>query len=94
MVGDLMINLSTHKVERAHKTISLQPREFHLLEYLARNRSQIVTRTMLLEAIWDLHLVPGTNVIEAMMSRLRSKIDKDFDTPLLQTVRGVGYRLG
>ena len=93
-IEDLIINLSSHKVERASKVITLQPREFHLLKYLARNSPQIVTRTMLLEAIWDLHSIPETNVIEAMISRLRSKIDKDFSTPLLHTVRGAGYRLG
>jgi two-component system OmpR family response regulator len=94
VIEDLIINLSTHKVERANKVISLQPREFHLLAYLARNSPQIVTRSMLLEAIWDLHLIPETNVIEAMISRLRSKIDKGFEFPLLHTVRGAGYRLG
>ncbi|MEI6117125.1 MAG: winged helix-turn-helix domain-containing protein, partial [Burkholderiales bacterium] len=73
--------------------ITLQPREFRLLEYLVRNQNQIVTRTMLLESVWDIHFDPGTNVIDVQISRLRNKIDKGHDLPLLHTIRGVGFRL-
>lgn len=93
-IADLVINVKTRKVMRAGQMISLQPKEFHVLEYLARNHSHIVTRTMLLETIWYTGFQPETNVIEALLSRLRSKIDKDFDIPLVHTVRGKGYRLG
>ena len=78
---------------RAGKKILLQPREFRLLEYLMRNAGKVVTRTMLLEEVWDYHFDPQTNVIDVHISRLRSKIDKDFDPPLLHTVRGAGYML-
>ncbi len=91
--GDLEMNLLTRKVTRAGKKIDLQPREFRLLEYLMRHAGQVVTRTMLLEKVWDYNFDPQTNVIDVHVSRLRSKIDKEFSEPLLQTVRGAGYRL-
>jgi len=80
-------------VKRAGQNIDVQPREFRLLEYLMRNAGQVVTRTMLLEKVWDYHFDPQTNVIDVHISRLRAKIDKEFDTPLLQTIRGAGYML-
>jgi two-component system OmpR family response regulator len=76
---------------RAGEPIQLQPREFRLLEYLMKNAGQVVTRTMLLENVWDYHFDPQTNVIDVHVSRLRSKIDKGFERPLLHTVRGAGY---
>lgn len=91
--SDLEMNLLTRKVTRAGKKIDLQPREFRLLEYLMRHAGQVVTRTMLLEKVWDYNFDPQTNVIDVHVSRLRAKIDKDFPEPLLQTVRGAGYRL-
>ena len=91
--GDLEMNLLTRKVTRSGKKIDLQPREFRLLEYLMRHAGQVVTRTMLLEKVWDYNFDPQTNVIDVHVSRLRAKIDKDFPEPLLQTVRGAGYRL-
>ena len=90
---DLEIDLLTRTVTRGGQTIPLQPREFKLLEYLMRNAGHIVTRTMLLENVWDYHFDPQTNVIDVHVSRLRSKIDKGFDEPLLQTVRGAGYMI-
>jgi len=93
-IADLSIDLSTRRVERAGQVINLQPREFRLLEYLARNQNQVVTRTMLLESVWDFHFDPGTNVIDVQISRLRTKIDKGYSTPLLHTVRGAGYKFG
>jgi two-component system, OmpR family, response regulator len=90
---DLELDLLTRTVSRAGKPISLQPREFKLLEYLVRNAGHIVTRTMLLENVWDYHFDPQTNVIDVHVSRLRGKIDKGFDEPLLQTVRGAGYMI-
>jgi two-component system, OmpR family, response regulator len=92
-VADLSLDLLRRKVERAGQRIELQPKEFQLLEYLMRHAGQVVTRTMLLEAVWNYHFDPQTNVIDVHMSRLRTKIDKDFDRPLLHTVRGAGYRL-
>lgn len=92
-LGDLEMDLITRKVRRASKKIDIQPREFRLLEYLMRNAGQIVTRTMLLEKVWDYHFDPQTNVIDVHISRLRTKIDKEFDHPMLHTVRGTGYRL-
>jgi len=92
-VGDLHINLLSREVRRAGQSIDLQPREFRLLEYLMRNRDQVVTRTMLLENVWDYHFDPQTNVIDVHISRLRRKIDKGFDPQLIHTVRGAGYRL-
>ena len=90
---DLEIDLLTRVVTRGGQIIPLQPREFKLLEYLMRNAGHIVTRTMLLENVWDYHFDPQTNVIDAHVSRLRSKIDKGFGKPLLQTVRGAGYMI-
>lgn len=92
-VGDLEMDLIGRSVHRQGKEIDLQPREFQLLEYLMRNAGQSVTRTMLLEKVWEYHFDPQTNVIDVHVSRLRSKIDKGFDRPMLQTVRGAGYRL-
>jgi two-component system OmpR family response regulator len=92
-VHDLKMDLLRRQVERAGQDIELQPREFQLLEYLMRHPGQVVTRTMLLEAVWGYHFDPQTNVIDVHISRLRSKIDKDFRPPLLHTVRGAGYRL-
>ena len=92
-VADLTLDLLKHKVTRAGSNINLQPREFRLLEYLMRHAGQVVTRSMLLENVWDYHFDPQTNVIDVQISRLRSKIDKDFEQPLLHTVRGAGYKL-
>lgn len=92
-VADLEMDLLTRAVRRAGRNIELQPREFRLLEYLLRHSGQVVTRTMLLESVWDYHFDPQTNVIDVHISRLRSKIDKDFERPLLHTVRGAGYVL-
>ena len=91
--GDLEMDLLTRTVSRAGQSILLQPREFKLLEYLMRNAGHIVTRTMLLENVWDYHFDPQTNVIDVHMSRLRGKIDKGFEEPMLQTVRGAGYMI-
>lgn len=92
-VGDLTLDLIKHKVTRSGCNINLQPREFRLLEYLMQHTGQVVTRSMLLENVWDYHFDPQTNVIDVQISRLRSKIDKDFDSPLLHTIRGAGYKL-
>ncbi len=92
-VGDLVMDLLARSVFRGDVKIDLQPREFRLLEFLMRNADQVVTRTMLLEKVWDYHFDPQTNVIDVHISRLRSKIDKDFEVALLHTVRGAGYRL-
>jgi two-component system OmpR family response regulator len=92
-VGDLEIHLLSRRVTRSGQRIDLQPREFKLLEYLARNADRVVTRTMLLENVWEYNFDPQTNVIDVHVSRLRSKIDKGFELPLLHTVRGAGYRL-
>jgi len=92
-VGDLTLDLIKHKVTRSGRSINLQPREFRLLEYLMQHTGQVVTRSMLLENVWDYHFDPQTNVIDVQISRLRSKIDKDFTVPLLHTVRGAGYKL-
>lgn len=92
-VGDLEIDLLGRRVSRAGEKIDLQPREFKLLEYLARNADRVVTRTMLLENVWEYNFDPQTNVIDVHISRLRGKIDKGFEAPLLHTVRGAGYRL-
>ncbi len=92
-VGDLEIDVLTRTVRRASKRIDLQPREFRLLEYLMRHADQVVTRTMLLENVWEYHFDPQTNVIDVHISRLRSKIDKDFDKALLKTIRGAGYTI-
>jgi len=92
-VADLEMDLIARVVTRAGRVIELLPREFRLLEYLMRNADHIVTRTMLLEKVWDHHFDPQTNVIDVHVSRLRQKIDKGFDHPLLHTVRGAGYTL-
>jgi len=92
-VGDLELDRLSHTARRAGRDIMLQPREFRLLEYMMRHAGQVVTRTMLLENVWDYHFDPQTNVIDVHISRLRAKIEKDFDTPLLHTVRGAGYML-
>ena len=92
-VGDLELDRLSHSARRAGKEIMLQPREFRLLEYLMRHSGQVVTRTMLLENVWDYHFDPQTNVIDVHVSRLRGKIEKGFDGPLLHTVRGSGYML-
>jgi two-component system OmpR family response regulator len=92
-VGDLEMDLLAREVTRAGQRIDLQPREFAMLEYLMRHAGQVVTRTMLLEHVWEYHFDPQTNVIDVHVSRLRAKIDRDFDTPLLHTVRGAGYSL-
>ena len=92
-VGDLEMDLIARTVTRTGKAIDLQPREFQLLEFMMRHAGQSVTRTMLLEKVWHYHFDPQTNVIDVHISRLRSKIDKGFDRPMLQTVRGAGYRL-
>lgn len=90
-VGDLELDRLSHLVKRGSAEIDLQPREFRLLEYLMKHAGQVVTRTMLLENVWDYHFDPQTNVIDVHISRLRSKIDKGFSQPLLHTIRGAGY---
>jgi two-component system OmpR family response regulator len=92
-VGDLELDRLSHDVRRQGREILLQPREYRLLEYLMKNAGQVVTRTMLLENVWDYHFDPQTNVIDVHVSRLRAKIEKDFDRPLLRTVRGAGYMI-
>ncbi len=92
-VGDLELDRLGHTVMRSSQVIPLQPREFRLLEYLMKNAGQVVTRTMLLENVWDYHFDPQTNVIDVHVSRLRAKIDKGFGEPLLHTVRGAGYMI-
>ena len=92
-VGELEMDLIGRTVHRQGQEIDLQPREFQLLEFMMRHAGQAVTRTMLLEKVWEYHFDPQTNVIDVHVSRLRSKIDKGFDRPMLQTVRGAGYRL-
>jgi two-component system OmpR family response regulator len=92
-VGDLIMNFLTRKVTRGNKEIPLQNREFMLLEYLMRHAGQVVTRTMLLENVWDFHFDPQTNVIDVQVSRLRQKVDKGFSKSLIKTIRGVGYQM-
>jgi len=92
-IADLEVDLLARTVQRGGQKIDLQPREFRLLEYLMRHAGQVVTRTMLLEQVWDYHFDPQTNVIDVHISRLRGKIDKGFAKPLLHTVRGAGYML-
>lgn len=92
-LANLEMDLMKRQVKRGDTVINLQPREFTLLEYLLRNTGQVVTRTMLLEKVWDYHFDPQTNVIDVHISRLRGKIDRDFDLPLLHTIRGAGYML-
>jgi two-component system OmpR family response regulator len=91
---DLEMDLMARRVKRGGKTVDLQPREFRLLEFFLRHAGQVVTRTMLLEGVWDYHFDPGTNVIDVHVSRLRRKLDDGSDRPILHTVRGAGYRLG
>jgi len=93
-VADLELDCRARTVRRAGRIINLQPREFRLLEYLMRHAGEVVTRTMLLEAVWDLHFDPKTNVVESHISRLRARIDKGFDKELIHTVRGAGYAIG
>ncbi len=93
VVGDLEMDLLSRVVRRRGQKIDLQPREFRLLEYLMRHAGQVVTRTMMLEGVWDYHFDPQTNVIDVHVSRLRQKIDKPFDVAVIQTVRSVGYML-
>ena len=92
-VGDLELDLLTRAAKRSGTDIELQPREFRLLEYLMRHAGQVETRTMLLESVWEYHFDPQTNVIDVHISRLRAKIDKGFQAPLLHTVRGAGYMI-
>ena len=91
--GDLTLDLLTRRTERAGRPIELRPREFALLEYLMRNPGRVLTKTMILSQVWGYSFNPGTNVVDVLVSRLREKIDRDFDAKLLQTVRGVGYVL-
>ena len=93
VVGDLEMDLLSRTVRRGGQKIDLQPREFRLLEYLMRHAGQVVTRTMLLEGVWDYHFDPQTNVIDVHVSRLRQKVDKPFPSPLIHTVRNAGYML-
>jgi two-component system OmpR family response regulator len=93
MVRDLSMDLLSRKVLRSGKQLDLQPREFSLLEYLMRNAGQVVSKTMIMEHVWDYHFDPETNVVEARICRLRDKIDKGFDKKLIHTIRGVGYVL-
>jgi two-component system OmpR family response regulator len=92
-VGDLVLDRLAHRVTRAGEVVPLQPREYRLLEYLMKHQGQVVTRTMLLENVWDYHFDPQTNVIDVHVSRLRGKIDKGHARPLLHTVRGTGYMI-
>jgi len=92
-IDDLSIDLLARTVTRSGKHINLQPKEFSLLEYLMRNTGRVVSKTMIMERVWDYNFDPQTNVVEARICRLRDKIDKDFDVPLIHTVRGLGYVL-
>ncbi|MDL2275485.1 winged helix-turn-helix domain-containing protein, partial [Desulfosarcina sp. OttesenSCG-928-G10] len=91
--GDLMVDVISREVRRNSKKIDLQPLEYALLEYLVRNAGRVVSRTMIMEHVWDYHFDPQTNVVEARICRLREKIDRGFDTKMIHTVRGVGYVL-
>lgn len=90
-VADLKLDRLTRQATRAGQAIDLQPREFRLLEYLMENAGRVVTRTMLLEQVWEFHFEPRTSVVETHVSRLRAKVDRPFETPLIHTVRGSGY---
>jgi two-component system OmpR family response regulator len=90
-VADLIMDVMAHTVHRGREVINLQPREFRLLEYLLRHAGEVVTRTMLLESVWEFHFDPRTSVVETHISRLRGKIDKGHDVELIQTIRGSGY---
>ena len=92
--ADLEMDLLSRKVRRADKSLDLQPREYRLLEFLMRHKEQVVTRTMLLEGVWEYHFDPGTNVIDVHVSRLRKKVDEGYEVALLRTIRGAGYMLG
>ncbi|MGE5198483.1 MAG: response regulator [Rhodospirillaceae bacterium] len=92
-VGDLVLDLLSRRVTRGGTPIELQPREFTLLEYLMRNAGRVVSKTMIVSRVWEYHFDPQTNIVEVLVSRLREKIDRPFDTKLLHTVRGVGYVL-
>jgi len=92
-VGDMTLDLLTREVARAGRRIELQPREFALLEYLMRNAGRVISKTMILERVWDYHFDPQTNVVDVLVSRLRSKVDKDQSEKRIQTIRGVGYVL-
>lgn len=92
-IADLDMNLVTRQVTRAGQKIDLQNKEFQLLEFLMRRPGQVITRTMLLEGVWDFHFTPNTNLIDAQISKLRQKIDKPYDRPLIHTIKGAGYRL-
>lgn len=92
-VGDLTMDLLTRRIERAGRLLDLRPREFALLEYLMRNAGRVLTKTMILSHVWGYNFNPGTNVVDVLVSRLREKVDRDFEPKLLQTVRGVGYVL-
>ena len=92
-MGGLELDRLSHKLTRNGREIAMQPREYRLLEYLMKHAGQVVTRTMLLENVWDYHFDPQTNVIDVHISRLRSKIDKGYDTQLLHTIRGAGYMI-
>src|SRR5690606_33111969 len=91
--GDLELDIGSRKVTRANERIELQPKEFVLLETLMRNKGRVVTRTMLLERVWGFHFDPRTSVVETHISRLRAKIDRPFEKPLIHTVRGSGYSI-
>jgi two-component system OmpR family response regulator len=91
--GDLSMDLLKRRVERAGQEIDLQPREFALLEYLLRNAGRVVSKTLIMEHVWNYHFDPQTNVVDVLVCRLRTKIDKAFATPLIHTIRGVGYVL-
>jgi two-component system OmpR family response regulator len=93
VAGELSMDLLTRKVTRGEREIELQPREYALLEYLLRNRDKVVSKTMIMEHVWDYNFDPQTNVVEARICRLRDKVDKDFSEKMIQTVRGVGYVL-
>ncbi len=92
-INDLSLDLLARTAERAGKKIDLQPKEFALLEYLIRNTGRVVSKTMIMERVWDYNFDPQTNIVEARISKLRDKIDKNFETPLIHTVRGLGYVL-
>ncbi len=93
VVGDLQMNLLTREVTRGGQAIDLQPKEFQLLEFLMRREGQVVTRTMLLEGVWDFHFSPNTNLIDAQMSKVRIKVDKPFTHSLIKTIKGAGYKI-
>jgi two-component system copper resistance phosphate regulon response regulator CusR len=92
-VADLEIDTGEHRVERAGKTIDLTPKEYSVLEYLARNAGRVMSRTLITEYAWDYHFDPGTNIVDVVITRLRKKVDHGFDSKLIHTVRGVGYLL-